>query len=465
MVGMAVWAGGLSSAFGQQMARVLVPEDVKTIQSALVLVADGGEILVSEGDYSGPINIERSVTIAGVDEVHKVVVEADDCNAIISTGENVVISNMTLHLGTTNDQYVVVEAARGNLLIENCDVICEGRAGVCARGAQTELTLQNSRIWGGQCGVLFEAGAKGTVQGCEIHDIYGIGIDITGQSEPTISNSILRNCQVAAVRVRDGGVGQIDNCEIEGRGEYGITVQGGELRGLGCMITGGRNSGVSVTNGSATLDSFAIRSSGVAGVFVGAGSRASLSNCDLRNGRGDGVLVVESGEATLRDCMVSGFVGQGVMAHNDGRVLLQLSTIKGNRGSGVLVSEGGRGRLDYCELWDNESANLAVLQNGTADANHCMIYDGHNGGVLFSHGSRGSLEWCEIYDNTIFGVDVRSSTGPLIYGCHIHDNIYYGVIVRNGGWATIQGCDLRGNQLGGLRVETGGIVLDENNQQ
>jgi Holliday junction resolvasome RuvABC ATP-dependent DNA helicase subunit len=222
------------------------------------------------------------------------------------------------------------------------------------------VTVRGSRgrgmHFGGRCG--------GTVTGCEVSDVDGVGIALTERSVTEFDQVAVSGCTRAGVRVEDGadplfrklGVlgsdgasievlsgarGTLENVEIEG-GSTGLAVSDSArptVTGMSVRKTEG--AGVSVADAALALAEGAIDGAGGDGVHAGSGADLSLQRCRVHGSAGMGCLFAEGSSGTVTDSEFSGGAADGIRVDTDESVRITACSVRDNRGSGVRQTRPG----------------------------------------------------------------------------------------------------------------------------
>ena len=293
---------------------ILVPQDVANIPAAVELAANGDEIVVSPGDWSGPIDfLGKSIILRS------------------SAGPDV-----TRLVGTAQDSVVKFVSGESSLAILDGFSIHSGGGAVTANG-----------ICGG--GILI-LNSTPLIRNCVVEDnsaASGAGIHIEG---PTFGVVNLESVTVRNNSADDfgGGIALVNNAELSMvdcvvADNYAVVVTGGiqceasTLTAIGCTISGNTSN------------------LAVGGVWIFLDSEAQFVDSLIENNTspisGGGIVISDLARATLEGCLFRGNSG-------------------GSAGGGVMIDSGSdqenqviRGCVFHDNYSMNGGAHLAISFN------------------------------------------------------------------------------------------------------
>jgi hypothetical protein len=331
--------------------------------------------------------------------------------------------------------------------------------------------------------VVIAAGAP-ELADCRITTRSSVGIEIRGESRPTVRTTKVENLGGLGLRVSEAAQASVEDCEIDGTGQSGVVVRaGGALR----LVRGKVR-----------------RTSGAGLVLTGAGSRIEAEGCEFTEVDGNGVQADDHAEGVLSDCTVSRVSDNGLTL--DGAAVLRLDgcrlqDIPENaadlRGRSRLTLTGSRLRSfgrNGLSVWDEETAVEAVdcelvdstgdypavwvISGATAKLTGCRIQHVPDGLFVLDRGSAAEAVGCTLTQVRGTAVSVSSGatvrlerltaqdattgvwfrdhgSGGLLADCEIADTAT-GVIVTRGADPVLRGCVLRGSGEAGVYVSAGG---------
>ncbi len=169
-------------------------DDTISIQNALNN-GSGKSIYFPDGSFltTGYLSFPDNVNIIGVSkEKSKLITSSGNIFYVLKPTKNIKLSNLSfINSGDkTSDAVLLALVNQKDLLIQNCNFEKAARAGLIVQKS-SNVTIENCTAteggWGQ--GLAFVAVNGLTVESCNIHDITGVGITVTG----ACSNFILRS--------------------------------------------------------------------------------------------------------------------------------------------------------------------------------------------------------------------------------------------------------------------------------
>ena len=182
-------------------------------------------------------------------------------------------------------------------------------------GETSNPSLKNCEVYNG-AGNSISVGdqARGTFEGCHIHDIgENNGLRIKGSSTPSfVDCKIHDNTKYALVYVTDTANPSLKNCEVyNGMGIYVEDQATGTFEG--CHIHDiGEGNGLNI-KGSSTpsfVDCKIHDNTKYALVYVGETANPSLKNCEVYNGANSGIAVEGQARGTYTKCYIHNNKGE-----------------------------------------------------------------------------------------------------------------------------------------------------------
>ncbi|HSB09363.1 MAG TPA: right-handed parallel beta-helix repeat-containing protein [Blastocatellia bacterium] len=422
----------------------------KKVSDAIASVKPYMTILVRPGVYRERITIDRPVEIIGDSQ------GANQETIIENTGEaciqvrsgKVAVRNLTLRSlpGLTGfiSKFLrqrnlkgepCVDVARGDLLIEDCDITSEAVAGIGVQGAGNKAVVRRCKIHSGNsngiwfvdhaegsvedceifgtawAGVRAEAGARPDIRRCKIHDVTSCGVVAADDARVTIDDTEIYGNSKSGVEIRDGSSAAIRNCKIHDQGEYAVWFH---------------------RYASGTVEDTEMFANHCVALQIMEDSNPVVSRCNIFRNFATDVEINKGADPIIKDCKI-----------HDGP------------GSGIFIYDNGEGTIEDCEVFGHEKYQGVVIRGGSRPVlRRCRIHDELVGGVLALGDAEGTLDECSIYDNGFSGIWVKQSARPLIRKCKITGNSTYAVQVHESASPNVEDCDLTANRQGAWDVQT-----------
>jgi parallel beta-helix repeat protein len=157
-----------------------------------------------------------------------------------------------------------VNISQGRLLMEDCEIRSGSRACVSVYGSTTDPLLRNCVIRGAlTSGIIVFAGAKGTIEDCDISENAYAGVEVTQGARPVVRRCKIRNNKGRGLVISGKGQSTVTDCEISDNALAGIEVS---------------------RDGSASIRQCRINRN-FAAVWMLPGSTAAVERCDLTDNK------------------------------------------------------------------------------------------------------------------------------------------------------------------------------------
>jgi len=222
--------------------------DHTSINQALAAADSGWRINLLPGLYREHLELTRPVTIASTAGRGQTVLECTNHHGLLMRADKASIKGISILCRSTNPEHKLAAAfvARGELVLDDCDINSQSYAVVLAAGQTSRLMLIGCKLHGtAQLGTGFVDQAGGVLAGCEIAGLETAGLFIGPGADPLIKACQISNCRHYGVMVHGGGGGRLENCDISGCGLAAIEIRaGGQVHVAKSRITGNRRYGV-----------------------------------------------------------------------------------------------------------------------------------------------------------------------------------------------------------------------------
>ncbi|MEA2174711.1 MAG: F-box protein 11 [Blastocatellia bacterium] len=223
----------------------------------------GSKILVQPGTYREGLVLDKQLDIIGEGRVDRIAIETYDAPCITMKTKRATVRGLTLHsrAALNNLKHYAVDIPEGELQLIECDIRSDSNSCVNVVSTAARPTLKSCAIHSGkEVGLLFNHGAGGTVEDCDIFENGFSNVEICNGSSPLLkhckihhgiagvlvhSNGLgeLRDCELfynklSGIEARDGGKLEVRESRIKGNALYGIYVhKGGGATVRGCQLT------------------------------------------------------------------------------------------------------------------------------------------------------------------------------------------------------------------------------------
>jgi nitrous oxidase accessory protein NosD len=240
--------------------------------------------MLSAGTYTGPLVLERPLTLTAEDGPGSVRLHVPSGPALVVLDGAVTVSALSMR-SSGEEPAVAVSGGRldliectveatawtachvgeGRLSLRDCEVTNDSGAGVVVTSPEG-ATLESSRLHGiGSSALVATGDGVLAVRGCSVGPCGGNGVFVSGAAVATISGSTLEATAKPALAIEQGG---------------GLTATNTVVRdaaGVGVYLAG---------SGAVTLDDCSVEGSAAEGIYVDAGCAPVRMSAARRGGSG-----------------------------------------------------------------------------------------------------------------------------------------------------------------------------------
>ncbi|MBT0774257.1 right-handed parallel beta-helix repeat-containing protein [Kineosporia sp. J2-2] len=379
----------------------------RTISEALSSARSGAIITVQAGRYEENLVISKIVTIAA-EESGTVRITPRRGPVIKAIAEAVKLTGLVLH--GQDENIAAVEILRGQLAMDDCEVIGSSWAAVVAR-PQGSMALRDCRVTNrAGAGIVDSSDAGSVIEDCVVEHLSTSAIVIAERANTRVRAVIMRNAGGNGVCVNGQGRGTIEDCEISSTDKPGIAME----------------------ESSSTRISRTRVSDSSVGVYLGSESRVVMEDCVVSRSRGTGIALAAGTDPQLRRCR----------SEHSG-------------GYGVHISARSRGVFEECEVSDSKLAGVWVGGMSGPTFTRMTVRDGHDSGVLLDEESVAEFDRLQIRDVAGAGIRVRGASNPLVRRSEITGTGGDGVLVVENSRGRMTALEIDGAGKAGVRIEDG----------
>ncbi len=286
----------------------------RTIGEAVRQAPAGACLVIHPGRYPETIVIDKPLQIVGKGAREKILIEPPESCCIDMQTDQAWVKGLTLR-SHTGGKWYAVDASRGTLVLQDCDVCSAALSSVGVHGPQTTAFVQGCAIGGGaQAGVSFYEDAKGVVEDCDVFENRLSGVEISAGADPVIRNCRIHHCNTGLL-ICNNGRGTVDRCEVFSNALSGVEIKkGGNPTLQQCRIHGNKKNGVFVyENGAGVLEECTIINNQQIGVEIQEGGDPALLRCQIRSNGGAAVKIHPTGKGKVEDCKLKNHLNIGLL--------------------------------------------------------------------------------------------------------------------------------------------------------
>nr|WP_202451928.1 right-handed parallel beta-helix repeat-containing protein [Streptomyces sp. SID4948] len=473
--------------------------EFRTITEALSRARSGAVISVRPGGYAEALTVRTRVTIVADGPPGSVRIEPVRGTAVTLAADAVLLTELVLRGG--EGDLPVVDAARGQVALEGCEVVGAGWTAVLSRGGGS-LAMRNCRITNPMgAGIVETAEAGSVIEDCVLEHLGTSAIVISEQGRATVRGCTLRDARGNGVLANGNSRGSVEDCEISSTDKPALALEGATAVTVARTSVHGAAVGAYLaTSSRTTLSEVRISDTGGHGIVVAGGSDPQVTACSTARTRGGGLAVAGRSRGTYTDCEFTGAAGPavhiaessapvlvgarvadcegigvllveesaaefdrltvadtggiGIAIRSGANPLVRRAQVIGSKGPGVLVAEDGRGRLEDCTIDSTKAHGLRTEGHGNPHVGNCVIRGAGKSGVSIGARGLGSLRDCEVTGSADSGVTVEDGGEVSLVRIRLTSSGKHGVLVAAGGRATLNGCELADNGGDGIRVDS-----------
>nr|WP_175420940.1 right-handed parallel beta-helix repeat-containing protein [Streptomyces griseus] len=381
--------------------------DHRTVGEAVARARAGAVVSIAPGRYEERLTISAAITLIASEGTGTVELAPRRGTALTLTGDAVMVRDLVLR--GHDDELPVVDAPRGELAMDRCDIHGAAWSALFAR----------------------EGGAL-VLRQCRISNPAGAGVVSTSTAESFLEKCVVEHLGTSAVVAGERGR---------------ITARSSRLRDT-------QGNGV-LTNGQAhiLLEECAISATGKPGVAVEEESSVRMVRGTVRKAP-VGVFVNSTGPVALEDVAVSDTTGHGFVLGGGSSPTLHRCTTERTGGHGLLVAERSRGTFDGCAFATAGEAAVRITGFSSPTLTDTVVQDAKETGVLLDEDSSAEFDRLEVRDSGGSGILIRSGANPLLLRAAVTGAGAHGVEVLKDGRGRLEECVVE--RSGGSAVHVSG---------
>jgi hypothetical protein len=431
--------------------------EYRSIADALAQAPTGAKIVIQPGTYREQLVLQKKVEIVGSGTASEVIIEGPDGNCLLTRSDMARVRNLTLRstAGQNMRQRYAVNAAQGQLILEECILHSDSLAVAVVTGMGTTLDLRRCKVQGGpSAGVLAIEKGEAILTDCDITGTGHSGAEARRGGTLTMRHCVINGSSQAGALVHDHAKAAFEDCTFTESGQAGVEVRNeGQVTLRRCKVLKNKGAGVRVhENAKASLEDCEVTESTLANLEVGSGCKPELRRCRLQMGKQVGALFGRDSGGLLEDCNLSSNAGAALEVRQNGNPTLRRCALQGGGPVTATFRDRGRGLLEDCDLTGGDMAVVATRQRAEPVLKRCKIHDGPRAGVLAVGRGAGTFEECEVFANQGPGIAVTDDSNPVFRRCQLRENGHAGMVVWNGGRGSLEACEVTANGQAGVAV-------------
>ncbi|MFJ2434745.1 right-handed parallel beta-helix repeat-containing protein [Streptomyces anulatus] len=472
--------------------------DHRTVGEAVARARAGAVVSIAPGRYEECVTVSAAITLIASEGPGTAELAPRRGTALTLTGDAVMVRDLVLR--GHDDELPVVDAPRGELAMDRCDIHGSAWAALYAREGGS-LGLRQCRISNSAgAGVVSTSTADSLLETCVVEHLGTSALVAGERGRITARFSELRDTKGNGVLTNGRAHVLLEDCAISATGKPGVAV---EEESSVRMVRGTvRKAAVGVfvnTTGPVVLEDVAVSDTTGHGFVLGGGSSPTLTRCDTERTGGHGLLVAERSRGTFGGCTFATAGESAVRITGFSSPVLTDTAVRDAKGSGVLLDEDSSAEFDRLEVHGSGGSGIVIRRGANPLLQRTTVTGSGAHGVQVVKDGRGRLEECVVersgesavhvsgHGNVFVGKGrLRSSTGAGVHigalgmltlrdtavdesggaGIHIEAEgelaavravvtgaAECGVQVSAGARASLNGCEVTGSGADGVRVE------------
>ncbi|MFE3271095.1 right-handed parallel beta-helix repeat-containing protein [Streptomyces sp. NPDC059215] len=429
-----------------------------TIGEALARARSGSVISVLPGTYAENLTISAPVTIVAQQAKGTVEIAPRRGSAVTLKADAVLLTDLILR--SRDDELPVVDAPRGQIAMDGCEIIGAGWTAILARG-EGSLALRDCRVTNSiGAGVVVTSSVESSIESCTIEHLGTSGVVIGERGRVTLRGCTIRNARGNGVLANGSAQGSVEECDISSTDQPGIALEGESTTAVLRTVVHDTSSGIHVTSQSRVVfEDVRVTGTTGPGVVVGAGSDPLFRRCRVARTKGHGLLVMDRARGLFEDCWLDSAESTALRVTEASSPVLVGLTVRDCQETAVVLDEESVAELDRLEVLDAGGAGLSIRSGANPLIRRARIGSVHGYGVEVVRDGRGRLEDCEISRPGTAGIRVETDGNLYVGGGTVQASTGVGLSVGADGIVTARDLEISDAGAAGLLVESGGELI------
>lgn len=397
----------------------------KTLGDAIAAVQPGTRIIIHPGTYKEGVLLDKPVEIIGDGPVDKIILESTGSHGIQMRTDYALVRGITVRArsGSKEVPFFAVDIPQGRLVLEDCTISSETRAGVAIHGSATNPVLWRCSIHScKEAGIYFYDQGRGVIEECDIAEAMIACIVIKHGSNPIIRKCTIHHGKQDGIVISEKSTSTIEECDIFAHERVGIAIK--------------------------------------------QESNPFIRWCRIYHQvKGYGIYVYEQGEGVIEECDITDNAEAGIGIMRGGNPFVRRCRIHNEKQRGIVISDNGLGIIELCEISECVKMGVGIGKYANPILRRCHIHHSRQAGVVIWDNGTGSVEECDISDNALSGVEIGQYGNPVFRHCTINRNKQVAIVARKDSTGSVEECDLTDNTRGAWSLEDGSLVLGSGNTE
>ncbi|WP_406529925.1 right-handed parallel beta-helix repeat-containing protein [Streptomyces sp. I8-5] len=430
------------------------PDGFRTIGEALARARNGAVISVRSGTYAESLVITVPVTVVAEQSRGSVEICPPHGSAVVLQAEAVMLTDLVLR--GRDEELPVVDAPRGQIAMDGCDITGASWTALLARGSGS-VALRDCRVSNPRgAGLVVTSAVESSAESCTVEHLGTSGVVIGERGRITLRGCTIRDARANGVLANGEGQGSVEECDISSTDKPSIALEEQSTTRVLRTVVHDTGVGVHLSSSARTvLEDIRVTGTNGPGIVLSGGTDPLLRRCRTARTKGPGLLVSDRARGTFEDCWLDSAEDAALHVRGSSSPVLVGLTVRDSVQTGVLLEEESVAELDRLEVLDAGGAGLRIRSGANPLVRRARIGAAKGHGVEVVKDGRGRLEDCAIERPGGAGIRVADNGNVYVGGGAVH-GAAHGMSVAAGGSVTVRDWDVREATDSGVVVEDGG---------
>ncbi|MFD3903751.1 right-handed parallel beta-helix repeat-containing protein [Streptomyces californicus] len=429
--------------------------DHRTVGEAVARARAGAVVSIAPGRYEERVTVSAAITLIASEGPGTAELAPRRGTALTLTGDAVMVRDLVLR--GHDDELPVVDAPRGELAMDRCDIHGSSWAALYAREGGS-LGLRQCRISNpAGAGVVSTSTAESLLEKCVVEHLGTSALVAGERGRITARFSELRDTKGNGVLTNGQAHVLLEECAISATGKPGVAV---EAESSVRMVRGTvRKAAVGVfvnTTGPVVLEDVAVGDATGHGFVLGGGSSPSLTRCSTERTGGHGLLVAERSRGTFTGCTFASAEESAVRITGFSSPALSGTVVRGAKGTGVLLDEDSSAEFDRLEVHDSGGSGIVIRSGANPLLRRATVTGAGAHGVQVVKDGRGRLEECVVERSGESAVHVSGHGNVFLGKGRLRSSAGAGVHIGALGTLTLRDTAIEESGAAGVHIEAEG---------
>ncbi|MFB7212249.1 right-handed parallel beta-helix repeat-containing protein [Streptomyces sp. NPDC056255] len=430
------------------------PDGFRTIGEALARARNGAVISVRSGTYAESLVITVPVTVVAEQSRGSVEICPPHGSAVVLQADAVMLTDLVLR--GRDEELPVVDAPRGQIAMDGCDITGASWTALLARGSGS-VALRDCRVRNPRgAGLVVTSAVESSAESCTVEHLGTSGVVIGERGRITLRGCTIRDARANGVLANGEGQGSVEECDISSTDKPSIALEEQSTTRILRTVVHDTGVGIHLSSSARTvLEDIRVTGTSGAGIVLSGGTDPLLRRCRTARTKGPGLLVSDRARGTFEDCWLDSAQEAALHVRGSASPVLTGLTVRDSVQAGVLLEEESVAELDRLEVLDAGDVGIRIRSGANPLVRRARIGAAKGHGVEVVKDGRGRLEDCEIERPGSAGIRVADDGNVYVGGGGVH-GAAHGMSVAAGGSVAVRDWDVRDSTDAGVVVEDGG---------